>query len=129
VPAALGPPDAVRVDDGRVALVYAPRPGLPARRARGIGLLVVQQRGGDLIAEKLVGPGTRVESVDVDGAPGAWIAGDPHVIVFFDERGQVRQEALRLAGDTLVWERGRLLVRVEGASSRERALAVARSLR
>ena len=121
VPGALGAPDEVRVDGPRVALVY--------REAKRIGVLITQQQGGEVIAEKLAGPGTTVERVSVDGAPGAWLAGEPHAILFMDARGRFREERLRLADDTLVWERDGLVLRVEGAASRERALAIARSLR
>ena len=47
VPGALGAPDEVRVDGPRVALVY--------REAKRIGVLITQQQGGEVIAEKLAG--------------------------------------------------------------------------
>ncbi|MBD0282950.1 MAG: hypothetical protein ICV69_12275 [Thermoleophilaceae bacterium] len=129
LPAALGRPDDVRVEGGRVSLVYRPRPTLPARRAERIGLLITEQRGGGVLAEKVIGPSTRVRSVTVDGARGAWIRGRPHAIVFKDERGRFRDDDLRLAGDTLVWEEAGLVHRIEGASSLHEALRIARSLR
>lgn len=129
VPATLGPPDEARLQARRLSLVYRPRPGRPATRAEGIAILITEQRGGGVIAEKAVGPGTRVRSVDVDGAPGAWITDEPHAIVFSDARGRFRKDVPRLAGDTLVWERDDLVLRIEGASSLADALDIARSLR
>jgi hypothetical protein len=129
LPAALGRPDAARVEGRRLSLVYRPRPGLRANRAEGIGLLITEQRGAGVIAEKAVGPATRVRSVGVDGAPGAWITGQPHVIIFQDTRGRFREDEPRLAGDTLVWERDGLVLRIEGAASLAAALRIARSVR
>ncbi len=82
-----------------------------------------------VIAEKAVGPGTEVRAVDVDGARGAWLDGEPHAIIFQDTSGNYREDVPRLAGDTLVWERDGLVLRIEGARDLEDALAIARSLR
>ncbi len=79
---ALGPPDAVYVDrrTGGATLVYRPRPGLPAASA-GIGALLTVLPGGDpAVVKKLLGSGTTVESVDVDGGFGVFISGAAHVV-------------------------------------------------
>jgi hypothetical protein len=129
VPAALGAPDEARVQGRRLSLVYRPSAGRPATQAEGVGVLLTEQRGHGVIAEKAVGPGTAVRRVDVDGARGAWIEGAPHSIIFQGPRGAFREDVPRLAGDTLVWERDGLVLRIEGARGLEDALAITRSLR
>jgi hypothetical protein len=120
--AALGAPDAVYVDRpgaGGAALVYRARPGLPAA-TRGIGALLTILPGGDVaIVKKLLGAGTSVTGVDVDGAIGVFIAGEPHVVTPPD----------RLAGNTLLWVRGDTTYRLETALGRAAALRLARSVR
>ena len=121
--AALGAPDAVYVDrSGRatiVWLVYRPRPGLP-RSTAGVGALLTILPGGDIgIVKKLLGGGTSIEGVDVNGAFGAFISGDPHVI----------EPPGRLAGNTLLWVSGDTTYRLESALGRDAALRLARSVR
>ena len=70
-----------------------------------------------------------VVPVDVDGAPGLWMAGAPHVFWYFAPDGTIIQESERRVGDTLAWERDGILYRIEGAVSKERALEIARSMR
>jgi hypothetical protein len=57
------------------------------------------------------------------------LEGSPHFVVFRDARGDYREDSLRLAGDTLVWEREAVLLRLEGLASLEDALRVAASVR
>jgi len=78
---------------------------------------------------KTAGPRTRVEAVTVAGGRGFWISGAPHVLLFEDPAGEIRESPPRLAGNTLVWRRGRLTLRLEADVDRERALAIARSIR
>jgi hypothetical protein len=137
VPADLGPPDAVYLGGaalrGQVALVYAADEDLPASDLLGgAGLLVTQNRGeaDDGLASKLADAKlATVEPVDVDGAPGVWISGQPHVFWYFDPSGAAIEDSRRLVGDTLAWERDGILYRIEGAIDLERALAVAMSMR
>ena len=63
------------------------------------------------------------------GAPGIFLSGGPHVVFYRDASGEIRNETLRLAGNTLLWERGELLLRLESALPLEEALRVARSVR
>jgi hypothetical protein len=140
VPASLGAPDEVYVGaqppGGQVALVYHPRPDLPAggpAEPAGAGLLLTQFRGDlnvdrGLIAKGL-GPDTTIETVAVEGGAGLWIAGRPHSFFYRDASGQVRDETVRLAGNTLLWERDRLTLRLEGAATRDDALRIAIALR
>ena len=64
----------------------------------------------------------------MEGGRGIWLEGEPHGFYYLDEAGQPRDETLRLARNTLLWERGPLTFRLEGDLTREQALAVARSL-
>jgi hypothetical protein len=95
-------------------------------------LLVTQNHGSpdDGLGRKLVGAGlANVEPAVIDGAPGYWITGAPHVFWYLAPDGSVIEESRRLVGDTLVWERDDVLYRIEGAVSRVRALEIAESMR
>jgi hypothetical protein len=118
--AALGPPDAVYADPraGSASLVWRPRPGLPVASS-GVGALLTVLPGGDVqLVKKLLGAGTSVTSVDVNGGLGVFIAGEPHVVV----------PPNRLAGNTLLWVRGETTYRLETALGRRAALRLARSV-
>jgi hypothetical protein len=69
---------------------------------------------------------TQVHEVDVDGAPGLWIAGAAHEIGFESPPGRPVFE--RMAGNTLVWQRGDVLTRLEGFDDLDAALAFAREV-
>jgi hypothetical protein len=128
-PAAVYVNEAVPVG-GRVDLVYRARPGLPASPFTDVGLLVTELRGRptpDFI--KKVARAGLVEEVTVDGQPGYWFSGEPHFFTYLDATGQFRDEQTRLAGNTLIWQRGDLTLRIEGQISRQEALALARSMR
>jgi hypothetical protein len=135
VPGELGDPDAVfysaTVPGGRVSLVYEPQDDLPASRHTGVGLLVTEF-GGVLTPEligKLVDGGAQVERVRVGGQPGYWIEGG-HFFFFRDAQGAIVEDTMRLAGNTLLFEHGTTLVRLEGSRTltQERALELAESL-
>jgi hypothetical protein len=135
VPQALGEPDGVYVREGlpggELSLAYRARPGLPRARRTRLGALVGEFRG-DLTPEylgKVVGPDTTVERLTVDGDRAIWIEGAPHFLLYRDPDGVVVESSMRIAQNALLRERGALLVRLEGAFDRERALAIARSLR
>ena len=134
-PAALGPPDAVYVrrgvPGGELSLAYRPRPGLPEAAPTGLGLLVSEFRG-DLAPEyagKIGAAATSIEPLEVQGDRALWIEGAPHFFFYRPPDSDFGQRELRLAANVLLLERGNLLVRLEGAFGRERALALARSLR
>jgi hypothetical protein len=87
------------------------------------GLLLFEFESGEgaQIVKKATLGKTDVEYVQVRGEPGIWIAG---------------RHALYLpggppvaAGHALIWEHGPLTLRLEAAVGRERALAIARSVR
>jgi hypothetical protein len=133
--AGLGQPDAVFVDPavpagGRVDLVYKARPGLPASSFTDAGLLITEFRGQpepDFV-KKMVGAGI-VKEVTVGGGPGYFFSGDPHVFSYRDASGQFREERTRLAGNTLIWQRGELTLRLEGNLSEAQAVRIAESMR
>jgi hypothetical protein len=95
------------------------------------GLLLTQLRGsaGTLYAGKLAGPETTVERAEVGGAPAVWLGGHPHAFLYVDARGRTQTETLRRAANTLLWQRGPLTLRLEGAPSKAAALRIARSVR
>jgi hypothetical protein len=134
VPATLGAPDQVYLREppvgGAVSLVYLPRAGLPPAAGTGVGLLVTEFRG-DLASEfigKFLGPGTTAEPVTVSGGAGWWISGAPHTLLYRDANGETVEETVRLAGPTLVWERGNVTLRIEGSLTKAQAMAIARSM-
>jgi hypothetical protein len=121
---AIGPPERVLLDrrgaEEVVTLVY-----------RGGNLLVTQFRGGldSELIEKVLGPGTRLEVVGVDGASGYWISGARHPVLYLTPAGGVGEDRARLAGNTLVWEVAGVTHRLEADISRAEALGIARSMR
>ncbi|HSC92912.1 MAG TPA: hypothetical protein VLB86_14765 [Gaiellaceae bacterium] len=89
-------------------------------------LLLTEFRGDALpFIEKTVGPGITPEAVVVDGGPGYWIAG-AHRVMFRTPRGRVIES--RAAGNVLLWERGEVTLRLEGARSKDEAMAIAGTL-
>jgi hypothetical protein len=118
----LGPPDVVYLLRRRVWFVYGDE-----RRPR---LLVTQFPGAsrEPLVKKLVEPGTRIDFVTVNGAPGYWITGSPHEVLYQDEQGRILPDSVRLAGNTLLWTRGEVTLRLEGRMTKEQALRIARSL-
>jgi hypothetical protein len=115
---------------GRVDLVYRARPGLPASPFTDAGLLVTEFQGqpSPLFLKKVAAAGM-VEEVTVGGEPGYWFSGEPHFFTYQDARGAVREERTRLAGNTLIWQRGDLTLRLEGEITKQEALAIAESMR
>ena len=117
----LGSPDAVYLRSEVLWLLY----GSPARPR----LLLTEFRGSvrpDFF-KKIAGPETRVESLSVDGGPGFWISGARHLLVV-GSAGEIRDDTVWLARNTLLWQRGSLTVRLEGGLTRAQALRIARSL-
>jgi hypothetical protein len=70
-----------------------------------------------------------VNRVHVNGGPGVYIYGAPHEVFFQESTGQIRTDRIRLAGNVLIWQQGRLTLRVEGVRTLQQALVLARSLR
>jgi hypothetical protein len=124
VPADSGRPDAVYLDTASpgspVALVYG-----SLSRPR---LLVLEFRAAPLI-EKTLTLETRLEHVTVDGQPGLWIEGPRHEFLYQTRELDAARDTQRLAGNTLLWKRGPLTLRIEGDLSRSEALRIAESMR
>ena len=134
VPADPGDPDGVYVSDrapgGELSLVYRPREGLPRARTTGLGLLVTEIRG-DLVPDlfgKLAGPDASIEELTVGGEPAAWIEGAEHFFFYRGPGGRILENELRLAQNVLLMQRGPMLIRLEGAFDRDRALEIASSI-
>jgi hypothetical protein len=93
-------------------------------------LLVTEFRGTSRpFILKLIAVGTRAIRTRVGGEPAVYLEGAPHEVFFLDAHGQARTDEVRLAGNVLLWQRGPLTLRIEGARSLDDALALARSLR
>ena len=58
----------------------------------------------------------RVRFAPVGNNVGYWLAGDPHLFYYVDDSGAFREEAVRLAGNVLLWEEAGITYRIEGAS-------------
>lgn len=82
----------------------------------------------DGMFEKLGTAGVAISRVDLDGVVAYWLSGEPHVFLYTDADGVVREA--RPADDTLVWQRGDVIARIEGADlTLARAIELARALR
>ena len=90
-------------------------------RYPGLLLFELESGPGAQILKKAALGTTDVEYVDVDGEPGIWIGGR-HAVYLPGGKP-------RAAGHVLIWKHGRLTLRLEAAVGRERALAIARSVR
>jgi hypothetical protein len=78
---------------------------------------------------KILPPGTRSRRARVDGDPGVFLVGAPHEVLFEEAGGGIGTVRAGVAGAVLVWQHGPLTLRIEGAGTFARALALARSLR
>jgi len=115
-------PDAIFIRaDGLVSVVY----GEPERPR----LVLSQARGAiyDGFIKKTGGRGTIIEEVTVAGEPGLFVDGPDHFVMFRDENGAISDERTYLAGTVLLWNRGDLLLRLEGDLTRAEALRLAES--
>jgi hypothetical protein len=79
--------------------------------------------------EKQIGPNTRMRRVRVNGGRGVYLSGAPHQVMIVDRNGAFVEDQLHVAGNVLLWQQGRLILRIEGVRSLREALALARSLR
>ncbi len=135
VPSLLGPPQEVSVTHppaaGQITLVYAPSALLPASPIPGVGALVsvfkANVEAG--IFQKVVEPGTTVETVQIYGTTGYWLSGAPHSYGYSTPDGQFTIDTLRLATNTLLWEVNGVTYRLEARIDRATALRIANTIR
>jgi hypothetical protein len=133
VPAAVGRPDSVYLGENpaRVDLVYRPRPDLPRASATGAGLLVTELRATVTPAiQKTIGSATHFERLEIGGDQAYFFSGREHGFAYEPPNGVMGFESQRLAGNTLLVERGDgMLLRIEGRISRDQAVRIAESAR
>jgi hypothetical protein len=132
-PTLLGDPQSVHVvrppDSGQIVIVFAPSALVPQSDVTGVGALVsiLPARIDTGLFLKTLGDTSTVRSVDVDGAVGYWIEGAPHQVMFeFDN--EVEPDTLRLATNTLLWQRDDHVYRIEAHISLDTALQIAKSV-
>jgi hypothetical protein len=137
VPFSLGAPDEVYVklppsgpSGGEVTLVYVSRTDIRPTGITGVSVLVTEARGqvNEQYFGKVLGPDVNIEKVSVNGHAGWWISGKPHDFAFTDAQGNFYSDTLRLATNTLIFDDGGTLVRIEGDMTEAQALEIARSL-
>jgi hypothetical protein len=125
VPEALGDPDGIYFSSsppgGMVSFVYG-------TVEEPTALFTEFRATVEEVVFKKVAATTRVEPVSVDGEPGYFLSGDPHEFSYLDRTGQFRRELVRLAGNTMLWERGPVTLRLEADVPRDEALKIARSV-
>ena len=108
VPKALGDPDGVEVSADRRVLSLTWETDDGTVRLDQIGARL------DYAFAKSA---TGVEFVTVAGDFALWFA-EPHEVVVLEPDGTERRETARLAGHTLIWERGQVTMRLEGDLTR-----------
>ena len=117
----------------QISFLYRVRPGIPLSAEAGVAALVSEFSGGSVDERffgKVLDRDTTVEMVTIDGQPGFWIQGRPHLFFYSaGPGGEILQETLRLAGNTLIWQRGPVLLRLEAQVDRATALRIAASFR
>jgi hypothetical protein len=109
-----------------VALVYAPREGLPPSKVTGVALIVQTFRAtlDTIIIKKLVINANSIQQLTVGGSPGYWLSGEPHGFQYATPNGGAFVPQ-RLADHTLLVERNGKLLRVEGPLTRAAAVKIA----
>ena len=77
---------------------------------------------------KAVTDQSQVRMIAVAGQPGYLISGSPHAF-YYDPpgAGDFAEATLRLAGDTLLWQRGAILLRLEADAGLAQMLRIAES--
>lgn len=114
---------------GQIIAVYAPSELVPQSNVTGVGALmsVFPARIDEGFFRKTLGDTATVRPVDVDGAAGYWIDGSPHQLMF-ESGNDVLEETLRLATNTLIWQRGANVYRLEADIDLETALRIAKTV-
>ena len=121
LPSGLGPPTKIYLDRD-------PARGVGVTVLYGNGLALTEWRSDHVFFYKLLQPGTTTQAVYVDGVPGLWLSGADHAVFYLGADGVEYQHEGRLAGNVLLWQRGRTAYRLEARIPLRRALRIARSL-
>jgi hypothetical protein len=129
----LGTPDSVWVDPAKgnqVAYVWGVTEQLPATNEPGVGLVLMRFDGriDSGFFEKVIGTGTHLEKVQVNGHDGYWIDGDPHFFYYVRSGEIFVDENRRWVGDSLVWSDGATTFRIESGLGRDATIAIAESI-
>ena len=90
----------------------------------------------DLVLLNLVMPGLNGHEVlecmraepGTAAIPCLFVTGDEHFVIFRNANGDIDDERTYLAGTVLLWNRGPLLLRLEGDLKRDEALELAREV-
>lgn len=131
-PTLLGDPFSVHVDQppssGQIVVVYAPSELVPQSPVTGTGALVsvMPARIQEGFFRKTLGETATVRPVDVGGDAGYWIEGSPHELMF-EFGDEVLPDTFRLATNTLLWQHGDLVYRLEADIDLGTAVRIARS--
>jgi len=122
LPTGLGRPTKVYVDRD-------PARGVGVTLLYGNGLALTEWRSDHIFFYKLLAPGTTTQAVYyVDGVPGLWLSGGDHAVFYLGADGIEYRHEGRLAGNVLLWQRGRTAYRLEARIPLRRALRIAESL-
>jgi hypothetical protein len=132
-PTLLGKPDGIFEDplQSGVDVTFVYLPGTTAARIgvrKRVLVSVVRGQLDKQLLGKMTANATGVRPYALDGEPALLITGAPHLLILIRQANGMEQTYTRQAGTTLLWQRGPLLVRVEGALPRARLEAIARSL-
>lgn len=122
LPADLGAPTHVRLADG------AP-PRVVTMAFTAFGDLRLDQFDGGLdpmFSKFTYAPD--IHRTDVDGDPAIYVD-RPHVVIYDDRDGTLREATARLAAATLIWESDGITYRLEGDLTEDEAVAIAESMR
>lgn len=116
----LGSPDATFAQSDVITLLWGSKDEVRLLVTQIDPVLVSPEEA----VKKIAGSSTRAAFVPLDNGEmwALWIAGAPHVV-------GLPGAPPRLAANTLVWTRGSLTLRLEGATSRDEAVRIAKSFR
>jgi hypothetical protein len=132
--AGLRSPDEVYVGSppstGRVTLLYHASMEFPRASTTGVGLFITEFQGsGDpVFFKKLLSNVSHLDFPAIGNGRGVWIEGPPHVMYYVDANGKPLKDTIRLAGNVLIWQQGKVTLRLEGLITELRALTVAESM-
>lgn len=125
LPSALGDPASVHVVDEsgvtQVVAVYPASASLPDVGAL-VSIFAAEIEAGYFA--KFVDEDTTVETLTIDGDPAIWLEGAPHQVAVV-VNGEVVLDTLRLSTNTLLRQRGDVVLRIEASITRAEAVRIA----